>query len=242
MIIIPQLILRNGRCIIPGSAKNRHEKIINRDPVQLAIEMEMQGIEKLLITDINLLERNSDNHKLIRQIIKNTNCKVIVAGGIRKIGLIYKLFNLGVSQIVVGTRGILDGEWLKDVTEKFPQLIIASIDVLSDELLIKGRTETAKRNIIEYINFVDNLKIGALLYTNVSAERDAKKFDLKSVVNLKKQIKNYLIVNGGINSDERIDSLANLGIYGSVLRMDYILRRTDLTELVRRLRITAPTL
>ncbi|KKT74987.1 MAG: 1-(5-phosphoribosyl)-5-[(5-phosphoribosylamino)methylideneamino] imidazole-4-carboxamide isomerase [Candidatus Peregrinibacteria bacterium GW2011_GWA2_44_7] len=107
MLIIPSFTLQKGRCISLYKGKdNAQKKTYGGSPVNKALEFQRQGAPKFHCVDWDgSLQEKPVNLKLIGQLCDHLEIPVQVAGGIRSMEHIEMLFELGVSEVVIGVSG-----------------------------------------------------------------------------------------------------------------------------------------
>jgi len=98
MRIIPNLYLQKGKAVsLYKGHENEQKKVYSKSPLNLARDFMRQGA-----TQIQLIDLDGQNQKLIQQIIEGVKIPVQVAGGIRDLETIDQLFKQGVASVVLG--------------------------------------------------------------------------------------------------------------------------------------------
>ncbi len=95
--------------------------------------------------------------------MKELKIPVELGGGIRSFDMIQKVLDCGVRWIVLGTRALLDEDFLKDVVLSFPNRIIVSVDIKSEKIYIKGWKEDLSNDIFTFFKKLEDMKISSLI-------------------------------------------------------------------------------
>ena len=116
MLIIPAIDLRNGKVVRLFQGKFDQEKIYSSDPVKAAKHWAKQGAKFLHIVDLDGASSGSlKNLEVLKKIITQVCVPLEFGGGVRSIETISELLDLGVQRVVLGTRAVNDGKFLKKV-------------------------------------------------------------------------------------------------------------------------------
>ena len=121
MNIFPAIDLRNQKCVRLTKGKFSSEKVYNEDPIHQAEIFYKNGLKFLHIVDLDgALAGELKNINIIKNIIKKFKLKVQVGGGIRNDEDIERMFDIGVSSIIVGTLAVKKPKILENLINKYP--------------------------------------------------------------------------------------------------------------------------
>ena len=121
MIIIPAIDLIGGRCVRLVQGKIKSETIYSDDPTDIAKKFECFGAKKIHLVDLDgAFKGKRINNKTIVSIVKNVTIPVQVGGGIRKVDDIKRMFDIGVSSLILGTLAVKTPEILEDSLKTYP--------------------------------------------------------------------------------------------------------------------------
>jgi phosphoribosylformimino-5-aminoimidazole carboxamide ribotide isomerase len=234
MMVIPAIDLMDGRCVQLVGGDPRTMEAMSGSPVEIAKKWEAMGASRLHVIDLDAALGRGDNESAVREIIEATDASVQVGGGVRTEEKAERLFDAGASEVIVGTRAIMDPEWLEGLSHLYPEKIIVAVDARGDEISVKGWTGGSGMNLYSYVKRIEALPIYGLLYTNIDVEGQLKGMDLEPVNRLAGMTGKRLFVAGGITTVEDIERLADAGAYGAVLGMSIYKGTIDLREALRR--------
>ena len=98
MKIIPAIDILDGKCVRLSKGKYDTSKIYNKNPVDVALEFQNNGVEYLHIVDLDGARSNKiENFKIIEEIVRKTNLEIQFGGGIKSDYQIKIAFDSGVS-------------------------------------------------------------------------------------------------------------------------------------------------
>ncbi len=206
----------------PGTENTASEK-----PVSLALEWERRGAKRLHVVDLDAAMGRGENRSLLESILARVKIPVQAGGGFRDRASLEYIISKGVSRVVVGTRAVLDPEWLRSMTLLFPRRLILALDQNESGLLVQGWKEAAQVTPEKMINLANELPLDSVLFTNVAVEgRLGGIGDVRQ--GLLRQCLHEKIAAGGVSTVEDIVALRGMGfdhvIVGKALsenRMDF---------------------
>ena len=132
MKIFPAIDIKDKKCVrlVKGDFDNKTE--YKYSPVDQANSYKDYGFKNLHIVDLDgALTGETVNVDIIQEIVKNSNLKVEIGGGIRNFDSIQKYIDAGVEKVILGSAAIKDKNFLKESCEKFPNKIALGLDAVS---------------------------------------------------------------------------------------------------------------
>jgi phosphoribosylformimino-5-aminoimidazole carboxamide ribotide isomerase len=232
MILYPAIDLRHGKVV----------QLVGGDPKNVALErpsvdMQAKAWEDAKATWVHVVdldaafgEKNQWAH-LTR--ILGRRMHVQFGGGIRSMTQIQQLLELGVERVVVGTQGVRNPEWLRELCVVFPGKIVFAVDARGRNVVVKGWTEDTGIDVVTLARSMDDAGLAAFLYTNVDKEGRLQGMDKAVINDLRNNTpKTPLLVSGGIAGMADLQWLAEHGIDGAVLGMSIYTGAVDLKAAV----------
>lgn len=219
MILYPALDLQDGRVVqlvggVPGSAR-----VSLPDPVAVALEWIAAGFRALHVVDLDAALGSGDNRPAIRAVLDAVDVPVQVGGGIRDGDAVRDLLAAGAERVILGTRAVLEPDWLRQQAESFPDRIILAADCRGDDVVVRGWTQSAGARLHDLIELTAAMPLAGLLITDVSREGRMEGTDTARFVHLARSTPIPLIASGGITSTEELHALEQGGVAGVVLGM-----------------------
>ena len=215
--IIPAIDIMNHQVVqlvggVPGT-----EKIQLPDPAEVAQSWIDKGAKYLHIVDLDAAFGEDDNLDVIKYIAKNSKVPVQVGGGIRKESTIRKLLDAGVDRVIIGTRGVTDREWFREMAMTFPDKLILALDTKGGNSTVKGWQEASSMTLSWMLTAVQDLPIYGILNTNIDVEGQGKGIDEAWIQKFTSMCSHRVIASGGVTTEEDAKTLAKYGVDSAVV-------------------------
>ncbi|WP_017981075.1 1-(5-phosphoribosyl)-5-[(5-phosphoribosylamino)methylideneamino]imidazole-4-carboxamide isomerase [Methanocaldococcus villosus] len=216
MIIMPAIDLKDGKCVQLVQGDPNKKLFESDDVIGIAKKFE-KFADCLHIVDLNAALNMGNNRELIRKIINSISIPAQVGGGIRDVDVAKEIIDFGAERIIVGTRAILDKEFIDELkSELGKKKIVLAVEEREGKVVIKGWKEKIDKTPLEIIKEFEN-KVGYILYTNVNVEGLLKGIDLKKIEDIVNNSKLPIIYSGGITKLDDLINLKRLNVYGAVI-------------------------
>lgn len=156
--------------LVMGDPVNRITYSSN--PIETAQKWEKAGADLIHAVDIDAaLGRETNNTKIISEIIKSVQIPVQVAGGIRSVEALDEMLGpKKAAKVVLGTLALKDPELIKQLPRKKLEKIVISVDHVKNMVMVQGWKEPSGIKLAEAINLFLSMGINEYLLTSV--ERD----------------------------------------------------------------------
>jgi len=144
LLIIPSIDIKNGKCVrtVQGIPELDCYEYGN-NPVAMAKIWRAENAKMIHVTDFDgAHEQSKRNHKVIEEICSSVVIPVEFAGGIRNLQDADDVMKTGVIRLSINTMAIENKTEFIKVLEKYgSSKIVISLDILGEELLIRGRSK-----------------------------------------------------------------------------------------------------
>jgi len=212
MIIFPAIDIKGGKCVRLFQGDFNKVTEYEASPLNQAKKLEELGFDFLHIVDLDQAAdplTKKSNFNIVKDIIKNTNLKVQLGGGLRTLKNIEEAINSGVSNVVVGTSAINDVSFLQNACDKFNNQISISIDSKNGLIATQGWKEITQKNVADYMNEIKNIKVKSIIFTDINRDGTKKGVNLKETLNLAQLTKFPVIASGGISKIDDVVEIKN---------------------------------
>lgn len=215
MELLPAIDILDGQAVRLAKGDYSQVTVYNDDPVAQAQEFEQQGAEWIHVVDLNGAKSGTpENIAIIEGIMRKTLLKVEVGGGIRSMQTIQRLYDTGVSRVVLGTVLVTDKEFAREAFARYRGLLAAGIDAKDGEVSIQGWREGAGVPAEELVSEVAVLGFQHLVYTDIARDGMQTGIDAAAYVHMAEVFGNPVIASGGVSN---MDDLHDLGaVAGSI--------------------------
>ncbi len=218
MIILPAIDLRDGKCV--RLLQGDYDRQINYgdDPAAQALEFQRQGAKWLHVVDLDgALHGKMHNRSVIENIVKTTDLKVEVGGGIRQDDVVADLLETGVTQVVIGTRAMEDLDWFQKLVNRHPNQIVLGLDARDGHIATRGWTETGEMTVTEMAKIVNDWPLAAIVYTDIACDGMLTGPNIESTKTLAESCNVPVIASGGVGQLQDLINLAPLPIKGTIV-------------------------
>ena len=201
MKIFPAIDIKDKKCVrlVKGDFDNK--SVYKNSPVDQANTYKDHGFKNLHIVDLDgALTGETVNVDIVQEIVKKSNLKVEIGGGIRNFESIKKYIDAGVEKVILGSAAIKNKDFLKDACLKFPGKIALGLDAKEGKLLVSGWKESSNKSTLDFIKEVNNYGVSRLIFTDI--DRDGTKESPNFIETSKvASISNCpIIISGGVSS------------------------------------------
>ena len=201
MKIFPAIDIKDKKCVrlVKGDFDNKTE--YKNSPVDQANNYKDHGFKNLHIVDLDgALTGETVNIDIVQEIVKKSNLKVEIGGGIRNSKSIQKYLDAGVDKVILGSAAIKDKNFLKETCEKFPGKIALGLDAKDGKLSVSGWKESSNKSTLDFLKEVNDYGMSRLIFTDINRDgtKDSPNFDetlkVASISNCP------VIISGGVSS------------------------------------------
>lgn len=236
MNVIPAIDIKDGKCVQLVGGKPGTEKVRISDVVAVARKWQDEGAEMMHIIDLDSALGTGNNESLIEKVVGDLSIPVQVGGGIRTVEHVERLFEVGCERVIVGTRAILDRQFIERVSADYPDAVVVAVDSISDKVLIRGWQEDSGKELLSVTEDLSQLPIFGFLYTNVEVEGRLNGIDPIPIKAIIGSTAKPVIVSGGVTTMGDLLELQRMGAHSAVVGMAIYIGKIDFKKAVREFR------
>jgi phosphoribosylformimino-5-aminoimidazole carboxamide ribotide isomerase len=213
MIVLPALDLRDGACVQPNGTGA--PRLVSA--VDAARGWAHLGFRNLHIVDLDAASNVGSNTSLIEDIVRDGAADLQVGGGVRSTDQAERLFEIGVTRIIVGSRAIEEPEWLADLSDLFPHVVVLAVDLRDGRVVTHGRSRTPAFDVLDVARDAAGLALGGMLVTAVTLGESMDVRYLNLVEDVVENFGSSVFTSGGVAAFNDLRSLENRGVAGVVV-------------------------
>lgn len=217
---IAAIDLLDGQVVRLVNGKLENKIIYYNDPLEVAKQWELQGIDTIHIVDLNAaLNIGKNNSEIILKIIDTLKIPIQVAGGIRTINSINKFLDINKPiKVVIGTFAFKQPEIIQKVSKKKLNRIIISVDHDKENVMISGWKEFSGIRLFDAIKFYKEIGIKEFLLTNIHKDGTLEGPDVDTLVKINNTFKDIKVISsGGVSDIIDVLKLRNVNCYAVIL-------------------------
>jgi phosphoribosylformimino-5-aminoimidazole carboxamide ribotide isomerase len=237
MKLIPAIDLMNGKIVRlskgdPKSAKFYEEKF--GTPLEAAKRWRDEGAGKLHIIDLDAAFVLGNNQPVIAEIAKNVKLPIQVGGGIRNYETAEKLFQTGITQVILGALAFSDPSVIGKIQNKFgKESVIVALDNKEGLIMVEGWKTATAMAVDEALEKYTQLGVNRFLITSIAQDGMLNGPDLQTLSAAALYPNTKIIAAGGIGSLGDIVALNEIGVEGTVIGKALYENRFTLKEAIK---------
>jgi phosphoribosylformimino-5-aminoimidazole carboxamide ribotide isomerase len=211
MKIFPAIDIKDKKCVrlIKGDFDNKTE--YKMSPVEQAEKYKDHGFKNLHIVDLDgALSGEIVNLDIIQEIVKKSDLKIEVGGGVRNIDNIKRYTDAGVEKVILGSAAIKDKNFLKEACEKFPNQIALGLDAKDGYLSVSGWKENSNQLTLDFLKEVNDFGASRLIYTDINQDGMKQGPNFKETSKVANTSNCPVVISGGVSSIDDIKKAKEL--------------------------------
>lgn len=219
MRIIVAMDIMDGKCVRLTRGSFDTKKVYSEDPVEVAKEMEDNGIKYLHMVDLDgARNRKVVNLNVLESVAKNTGLRIDFGGGIRSSKEIIAVLSAGARQVTAGSIAAKNPKlflvWLKEFG---PDKIILGADGSAGKISTCAWTEVSDNDIVTFVTKYRELGVKFCICTDIDKDGmlEGPSTDLYREILSVTDIN--LIASGGITTLKDIEMLKEAGCEGAII-------------------------
>ena len=208
--IIPCLDVKDGRLVKGVNFVNLKDV---GDPAENAAAYSQAGADELVFLDITAtIERRQTMLEAVKRTVERIDIPLTVGGGIRNLDDVQALLDVGVSKISINTAAVRRPELVREAADRIgPERLTVAIDTRSSdtlpsgfEVVVRGGTEGAGIDAVEWANQVESLGAGAILPTSMDTDGKQTGYDIPMTRAIADAVSVPVIASGGAGELEHL--------------------------------------
>lgn len=234
MIVYAAIDLRATRVVQLVGGSPDDERVSLPDAEAVARDWLAKGFRYLHVVDLDAALGLGSSAAAVDAVIRvAAGAHVQVGGGVRTTERVQELIEAGASTVVVGTRGVMEREWLEVIATRWPDRVVLAADVRGDDVVVRGWTESAGISVDALLGSIADLPLAGVLVTDVSREGRMTGADSARFRHLADISPHPILASGGIAGAADLAALSRAGVAGAVVGMALYTGALDTAEVVR---------
>ena len=216
MEIFPAIDLKEGKAVRLSKGEMSSAKIYSDEPWELAKRFEYMGAKWLHVVDLDgAFAGEAVNFKTIEKIVKSTNLRVQVGGGIRDEARIKAYLELGVNRVILGSVALKDPGFVKKMAKIYP--VVVGIDAKDGCVAVQGWADVSEIKASDLAATFAGAGVQAIICTDISKDGMLGGVNVEFTRQIARASGVETIASGGVSGLEDILALKNTGEVGGVI-------------------------
>lgn len=218
MQIIPAIDLKDGLCVRLRKGEFDTVHKVADDAVETAQRFEEDGAEILHMVDLDgALRGDGKNLIAVSDVIKKTDLKVELGGGLRCMDDLDRVSNMGVWRMVIGSAAVDDPAFVESAVRKYGERIAVGVDSKGGKVRISGWTSNTGLDHLLFTRDMEKLGVKTIIFTDIERDGMLTGPPLKELAELKDTVLCDIIASGGVASLSDISLLSGLSLAGVIV-------------------------
>ncbi len=233
MRIIVAMDIIGGKCVRLTRGDFNTKKIYNEDPLEVAREVEDNGVKFLHLVDLDgAKNKKIENLKVLEKIAGQTTLKIDFGGGIRSDEDMRMVFNAGAGQVTAGSIAVTDPVlFMKWLSEYGPGRLILGADYKDRKISAGGWLESSDKDLISFLSGYQGKGVEYTICTDIDRDGMLKGPATELYKEILEKVKIKLIASGGISSMQDVADIRETGCEGVIIGKAFYEGRITLKEL-----------
>lgn len=213
MIVIPAIDLRQGQCVRLVQGRKDAVKVYDADPAKVARAFTAAGAGMLHIVDLDAAfgEPNLANRDKLKKILETVRIPVQLGGGLRSFDDVFRVLDLGVQRVVLGSVAIEAPDTLIEMISRFgPDKIVVGIDAKDGCLRTHGWEVTTEIDALSFAHRVAALGVKRVVYTDIRRDGMLSGPNLEQTKLIASETGLRVTASGGVSAIEDLLNLKTL--------------------------------
>jgi phosphoribosylformimino-5-aminoimidazole carboxamide ribotide isomerase len=234
MEIIPAIDIIEGKCVRLTQGDYAQKKIYNENPLEVALQFQDAGLRRLHLVDLDGAKaRSVKNWKVLEILATKTELSIDFGGGLNTEKDVQIVFDSGAHFATVGSVAVKNrSELLRWMNLFGAHRFLLGADVKDREIAIHGWTESAGRDIFEFLDDYTTQGIEQVFCTDIAKDGQLAGPSLELYKEIVERYPNlYFIASGGVSSLADLEALAAIPCSAAIVGKAIYENRITLPEL-----------
>jgi phosphoribosylformimino-5-aminoimidazole carboxamide ribotide isomerase len=221
MQLIPAIDLMEGKIVRLTRGEAQTAKFYEGQfgtPLEAAKRWRDEGASKLHIIDLDAAFALGNNQSVIAEVAKNVKLPIQVGGGIRSYETAEKLFQTGITQVILGALAFSDPSAIGRIQKKFgAESVIVALDNKEGLIMVEGWKTATAMTVDDALEKYSGLGVRRFLITSITQDGMLSGPDLQTLSQATQFPNVKIVAAGGIGSIGDLAALKEIGVEGAVI-------------------------
>lgn len=233
MELIPAIDLRNGHCVRLFQGDFDQTTVYDADPVAVALRWQAAGATRIHVVDLDGAKAGKPTQTAtIAAIVKAVQVPVQLGGGLRNAESVAQAFELGISDVILGTAAVRQPNLIAELVQRYGNAITIGIDARNGVVATEGWQASSRIRATELADQMSQLGVSRIIYTDISRDGTLTEPNYGQTAALVQPDGAQIIASGGISRIEHLQRLAEYGIAGAIIGTALYTGHIDLAQAI----------
>jgi len=221
--IIPVIDILNRKVVhaVKGQRHNYQplESILfkSTEPLEVAKGFKALGFSELYVADLDAIIDCSTDFGFFKHIVEETGLSLMVDSGVTSIDRAKKLFESGVSKLIIGTETLQNKNFVAQAVEFFGgSRVVVSLDLKGDKILVKLGFDGCLSPVCLLQDF-EQMGISQVIVLDLARVGSGEGVNTDFLKKVIAEVGVDVFVGGGVRDINDLVELRNLGVSGALI-------------------------
>ncbi len=215
MDLFAAIDLRAGKAVRLVEGDFARETVYSPDPVVVARNLAAGGAPWVHVVDLDAARTGDPiNGPVVERIVASLTVPVQVGGGVRTVADAQRLFDVGVTRVVIGTAAVTRPELVGEVASRWPGRVAVGLDHRDGEVMVRGWVEGGGRRVIDLIPEAVDAGAAAVIVTDIARDGRMTGPDVVGLAGLLEATGASIVASGGVAGPADLRLLAAIRAQG----------------------------
>ena len=122
-----------------------------------------------------------------------------------------------IDYFILGSRAILDVDWLKSVVDLYPKRVFVGLDARDEEIYVNGWKEQSGRKLVEYVTEIETLDLAGIIYTDINRDGMEAGPNVERTAQLQRATRHLVVESGGVRNQADLSELEAAGVTEAIV-------------------------
>jgi phosphoribosylformimino-5-aminoimidazole carboxamide ribotide isomerase len=213
LLVIPSIDIKEGKTVrVVKGIPELNCREYGNDPVEMARIWRAENAKLIHVVDFDgAADHSKRNFRIIEEICSSVIIPVEFAGGIRTFDEAKEMMQTGISRLVVSTMAIENRtDFIKSLEFFGPLKLVISLDVLDEEIVIRGRRIKTGIKYLDFAKELADLGVERFIITDVNTNGMMNGPNIEMSKKVAEVTGAKITHSGGVRNKDELMDLQNL--------------------------------
>jgi phosphoribosylformimino-5-aminoimidazole carboxamide ribotide isomerase len=213
LLVIPSIDIKEGKTVrVVKGIPELNCREYGNDPVEMARIWRAENAKLIHVVDFDgAADHSKRNFRIIEEICTSVIIPVEFAGGIRTFDEAKEMMQTGISRLVVSTMAIENRtDFIKSLEFFGPLKLVISLDVLDEEIVIRGRRIKTGIKYLDFAKELADLGVERFIVTDVNTNGMMNGPNIEMSKKVAEVTGAKITHSGGVRNKDELMDLQNL--------------------------------
>lgn len=216
MQLFPAIDIRDGNCVRLYQGDYDQETVYGENPAEQAALFASEGAPWIHVVDLDAARSGEQsNLAAIAAIAERVDVPLQVGGGVRTVEAAQRLFDAGVTRVVIGTAAITNPELVHTLAAE--HRVAVGLDAWGTDVAVAGWEERTGRDLFETVASFADVGVDAFVVTEIGRDGTMQGPDVAGLTKVLETTTVPVIASGGVGTLDHIRALHDVATNGRSL-------------------------